>query len=94
MSPLAKEKSDTGLVKKYAERFQLIVGGMELVNAYTELNDPQEQARRMKEQEALHEDGMPPTAGWGMGIDRLVLLLTDAPTVREIILFPTMREKE
>jgi lysyl-tRNA synthetase class 2 len=108
MSPLAKEKNDTGLIKKYAERFQLIIGGMELVNAYTELNDPQEQARRMKEQEALHEDdvrydedyiealeyGMPPTVGWGMGVDRLVLLLTDVATVREVILFPTMREKE
>lgn len=107
MSPLAKEKQNTGLKKKYAERFQLIIGGLELINAYSELNDPQEQAKRMKEQVQLHgeevrydedfiealEYGMPPTAGWGLGIDRLVMLLTDAPSLREAILFPTMREK-
>jgi len=108
MSPLAKEKIETGLNKKYAERFQLIVGGMELANAYTELNDPQEQARRMKEQEKRHgnevrydqnfiealEYGMPPTAGFGMGVDRLIQLLTDAANIREVILFPTMKAKE
>lgn len=107
MSPLAKEKKNTGLSKKYAERFQLIIGGMELINAYTELNDSQEQAQRMEEQEKMHNDdvrydndyiealeyGLPPTAGWGMGVDRLVMLLTDAPSLREVILFPTMREK-
>lgn len=107
MSSLAKEKTGTGLNKRYAERFQLVIGGLELVNAYSELNDPQEQARRMQEQIALHQDevrydqdfiealeyGLPPTAGLGMGIDRLVALLTDASSLREAILFPTMREK-
>ncbi len=107
MSPLAKEKTVAGLQKKYAARFQLVINGLELVNAYSELNDPEEQARRLKEQEALHEDevrfdkdfiealeyGMPPTAGWGMGVDRLVMLLTNALSVREVILFPAMREK-
>lgn len=107
MSPLAKEKKEEKLKKRYAQRFQLIVGGLELVNAYSELNDPQEQARRLKEQEALHGDdvrydedfiealeyGMPPTAGFGLGIDRLILLLTNAPSIREVILFPTMRGK-
>jgi lysyl-tRNA synthetase class 2 len=108
MSPLAKEKKTDGLEKRYAERFQLIAGGFELANAYSEQNDPQEQASRMREQEKLHQDevrydqdfiealeyGMPPTAGWGMGIDRLVQLLTDAPNIREVILFPTMKPKE
>ena len=95
-----------------AARFQVIAGGIELINAFSELNDPQEQARRFEEQvearqagdeeaqpydqdfiEAL-EYGMPPAAGFGMGIDRLVALLTDAHSLREIILFPTMRPKE
>lgn len=108
MSPLAKEKKDDEFKKRYAQRFQLIVGGLELVNAYSELNDPREQATRMKEQEKLHKEevrydedfiealeyGMPPTAGWGLGIDRLVMLLTDAPTLREVILFPTMKPEQ
>jgi lysyl-tRNA synthetase class 2 len=107
MSPLAKEKTGTGLKKSYAERFQLIVGGLELINAYSELNDPQEQDKRLKEQVALHgeevrydqdfieslEYGLPPAAGWGLGVDRLIMLLTNAPTVREVILFPAMKEK-
>jgi len=118
MSPLAKASPDN---PKEAQRFQLLVGGMELVNAYSELNDPQEQAKRMKEQEGMRNDpakrgqspaelgeeiqrfdedfiealeyGMPPAAGFGLGVDRLVMLLTNAPSVREVILFPTMREK-
>ncbi|MBU1102202.1 lysine--tRNA ligase [Patescibacteria group bacterium] len=105
MSPLAKSaQTDTA----EAARFQLLVGGMELINAYSELNDPQEQATRMKKQEELRDEeiqrydqdfiealeyGMPPAAGFGLGVDRLVMLLTDAPTLREVILFPTMREK-
>ncbi len=107
MSPLAKEKEEK-TKKKYAQRFQLIIGGLELVNAYSELNDPQEQAERLKEQEKFHgeevrydedfiealEYGMPPAAGWGLGVDRLVMLLTNAPSVREVILFPAMREKK
>lgn len=107
MSPLAKEKIIAGLEKRYAARFQLVINGLELINAYSELNNPEEQAKRLKEQETLHEDevrfdkdfiealeyGMPPTAGWGLGVDRLVMLLTDAPSVREVILFPAMRER-
>lgn len=105
MSPLAKASEEN---PKEAARFQLIAGGMELINAYSELNDPQDQAERMKMQEKHHnkeiqrydqdfidalEYGMPPAAGWGVGIDRLVMLLTDAPTLREVILFPAMRER-
>jgi len=108
MSPLAKEKKIEGLNKRYVERFQLIIGGIELINAWSELNNPEEQARRMEEQGKLHGDevrydqdfiealeyGMPPTAGLGMGVDRLVQLLTDSPSIREVILFPTMKPKK
>jgi lysyl-tRNA synthetase class 2 len=106
MSPLAKRSESD---PDQADRFQLVVGGMELINAYSELNDPQEQAQRMKEQEELRgedeiqrydqdfiealEYGMPPAAGFGLGVDRLVMLLTDAPTAKEVILFPEMRKK-
>ena len=108
MSPLAKalEKDP-----KKAARFQLIIGGLELVNAFSELNDPLEQDRRFKEQErkyrAGHQEaqpydkdfiealeyGMPPAAGLGLGIDRLVALLTNSPSLRQVILFPLMRPK-
>jgi lysyl-tRNA synthetase class 2 len=104
MSPLAKSREDN---PKITERFQLVIGGLELVNAYSELNNPQEQAERMQEQVKKHgedvrydadyieamEYGMPPAAGWGMGIDRLVSLLTDTHNLRDVILFPTMRPK-
>ena len=91
--------------------FQLIVRGVELVKAYSELNNPVLQEQRFKEQEKIFEKGfeeaqrmdkdylkaleygMPPAAGWGMGIDRLVALLTDSHSLREVILFPTMRKK-
>ncbi len=107
MSPLAKASDENS---QEAARFQLIVAGTELINAYSELNDPQEQASRMKAQEHHRDDeeiqrfdrdfiealeyGMPPAAGWGLGIDRLVMLLTNAPTIREVILFPAMRGRE
>jgi len=106
MSPLAKVSDEN---KNEAARFQLVVGGMEIVNAYSELNDPEEQAARMYDQEKYRDDeiqrydedyiealeyGLPPAAGWGLGIERLVMLLTDAPNMREVILFPTMREKK
>lgn len=89
--------------------FQLLVAGRELINAYDELNDPQDQAARFRESEKLGEHGqveheafdadyiraleygMPPTAGWGMGIDRLVSILTDQYTLKDVILFPTLR---
>lgn len=107
VSPLTKaHRSSPGLV----ERFEPIAAGMEIGNAYTELNDPEDQRRRLEEQEAqrvvdeeaqpmdedfLHaiETGMPPTGGVGLGIERLVMLLTDRPSIRDIIFFPTMRFK-
>ncbi|MFH1597708.1 MAG: lysine--tRNA ligase [Patescibacteria group bacterium] len=108
LSPLAKRKTEN---PRYAERFQLIAGGMELINAFTELNDPFEQEARFKEQEKLRKagdleaqridkdfiealkHGMPPCAGLGMGIDRLVALLTDSHNIKEVILFPTLKPK-
>ncbi len=104
--PLAKGLEEDS--QKLAN-FQLVVSGVELMNAFSELNDPLEQKRRFEEQEKLFkagleeaqrmdkdfiealEYGMPPAAGFGMGIDRLVALLTDSHSLREVILFPTMR---
>lgn len=92
--------------------FQLLVRGVELINAYNELNDPLDQAERwqqseklgkkgLAEHEVFDEDyiraleyGMPPTAGWGLGIDRLVAILTNAPSLKEVILFPTLRPEK
>ncbi|KKS44386.1 hypothetical protein A2567_00695 [Candidatus Azambacteria bacterium RIFOXYD1_FULL_42_11] len=97
---------------KKADAFQVIIGGLELVKAFTEQNDPIEQRERFEEQEKLREGGeeeaqrldedflesleygMPPCAGFGLGIDRLAMLLTNSHTAREIILFPTMKPKE
>jgi lysyl-tRNA synthetase class 2 len=107
ISPLAKGHRETpGLV----ERFEAFIGGMEVANAFTELNDPDEQRRRFEGQRRLAvagdseaqpydeafiqalEYGMPPTGGIGIGIDRLVMLITGARTIREVILFPAMRD--
>ena len=107
MSPLAKRKPDD---ENLVERFEALAGGMEIANAFTELNDPIEQRRRFKRQlegrykeaevETIDEDfllaleyGMPPTGGLGVGIDRLVMLLTNQQSIREVILFPQLREK-
>jgi len=100
MAILAKASKDP----RYADRFQLFAGGIELINGFSELNDPLEQEERFKkakiEPERKDKDflealqyGMPPAAGLGMGVDRLVLLLTDSHSLREVILFPTMRPR-
>jgi len=109
MSPLTKKhRSKPGLV----ERFELIVNGKEIANAYTELNDPLEQRERFEEQSKLMERGddeamfidqdflraleygMPPTSGIGFGIDRLVMLLTNQPSIQDVLLFPQMRPEK
>lgn len=109
ISPLAKRKPAT---PDTTERFQLFVGGLEMGNAFTELNDPLDQRERFADQarqraggdeeaQMLDEDfiealevGMPPTGGWGGGIDRLAMLLTNQETIREVILFPAHREHQ
>jgi len=106
VSPLSKNKAEE---PSLVERFELYIGGMEIANAYTELNDPQEQRRRFDLQVAMRAKGdeesqpmdedflralsyaMPPTAGEGVGIDRLVMLLTNSRSIRDVILFPLLR---
>jgi len=106
VSPLARSKdSDPGLT----DRFELFIDAKEIANGFSELNDPEDQAERFREQaarkdsgdpEAMYYDadyiralevGLPPTAGAGLGVDRLVMLLTDSPSIRDVILFPHMR---
>ena len=109
MSPLAKNKPGE---ERVVERFQAVAAGLEIANAYSELNDPIEQRERFEEQLkdrqvndeerwTIDEDyltaleyGMPPTGGLGVGIDRLVMLFTNQQSIREVILFPQLREKE
>jgi len=104
LCPLAKAKTDNPLI---SERFELYIAGLEVGNAYSELNDPVEQRLRFEEEikelsaqekKELDSDyllalehGMPPAGGLGIGIDRLVMLLTDQPSIREVILFPLLR---
>jgi lysyl-tRNA synthetase class 2 len=109
VSPLSKQKPRD---PETVERFELYIGGFEVANAFSELNDPAEQRRRFEAQIASRaagdleahvmdddyvralEYGLPPTAGEGVGIDRLVMLLTDSPSIRDVILFPLMRPRK
>ncbi|MEC9071353.1 MAG: amino acid--tRNA ligase-related protein, partial [Myxococcota bacterium] len=106
VSPLARRNAED---PNFTDRFELFIAGMEVANAFSELNDPQDQRERFEsqvaardagDQEAMYMDldylraleyGMPPTAGEGIGIDRVVMLMTNQATIREVILFPQMR---
>ncbi len=102
-SPLAKQKKDNPYI---VERFELFIGGLEVANAYSELNDPIEQRKRFNKQLEVEEElpkkidndfllsleyGMPPATGLGIGMDRLVMILLNQPSIRDVILFPLLK---
>ena len=109
VSPLARPNDQNPFI---TDRFEFFMGGREIANGFSELNDAEDQAARFRAQvsakesgdeEAMHYDadyvtaleyGMPPTAGEGIGIDRLVMLFADQPSIRDVILFPHMRPRE
>lgn len=109
LSPLARANDEN---PNLTDRFQLVINGAEIINAYSELVDPQEQERRLEEQARLKangdeeampmdydyigamEYGMPPICGWGMGIDRLIQLLTASENIKDVVLFPLMRPRD
>ncbi|MGD9160433.1 MAG: lysine--tRNA ligase [Desulfobacteraceae bacterium] len=109
ISPLSRKNDENPDI---VDRFELFIAGKEIANAFTELNDPDDQRGRFEKQVALRESGdneaqfmdedyvtaleygLPPTAGQGIGIDRVVMLLTDSPSIRDVILFPHMRNKQ
>jgi lysyl-tRNA synthetase class 2 len=106
VSPLARKNDNNPFI---TDRFELFIGGREIANGFSELNDSEDQAQRFQDQvaekdagddEAMHYDadyiraleyGMPPTAGEGIGIDRLIMLFTNAASIRDVLLFPHMR---
>ena len=106
VSPLSRRNDEDPFV---TDRFELFIGGREIANGFSELNDPEDQEERFRAQAANRsagddeamvydadyiralEYGLPPTAGLGLGIDRLVMLFTDAPSIRDVLLFPHMR---
>mgnify|MGYP000178196714 CR=1 FL=1 len=108
VSPLARSSDEN---KKVTERFELYISGREIANGFSELNDPEEQAKRFLSQveskssgndEAMHfdseyikvlESGMPPTGGCGIGVDRLAMLLTGSESIRDVIFFPALRQR-
>ncbi len=106
LSPLARANDDN---KELTDRFQLVINGAEIINAYSELVDPQEQEKRLLEQARLKDNGdeeampmdydyieameygMPPISGWGMGIDRIIQLLTNSENIKDVVMFPLMK---